>query len=550
MNVILRYFHTLRYLKLKQIIFQIKKRLFRRTFHRINAPVTKRSSPVSINKVEWIKKSASLTHDLDFSCLGEVRKIPAYCPNWHLDGVSMLWTYNMHYFDFLLSSQPIGDANFYEKLICQWIDNNCEINKVGWDPYPTSLRIVNWIKWLTNNPAIKNPKIESSLFDQVQFLHSNIEYHILGNHLFSNIKALIFGLIFFQSAITDSWMKRIFVLLKRELDEQIKIDGFHFELSPMYHSIILEDILDLINLSERYNGTIPSELVSRLKLNSVKMTKALMFCTHPDGEIPYFNDAVIGVSTQPLTLLKYKKKLVGSLYDEKFPTNEIKYFESAKFLAYRKGECFAILDLGEVGAKYISGHAHADTLSFELSLFKERVIVNTGISTYEKNTRRHYERSTSSHSTVNLNGISSSDTWGGFRTGRRAYPLPPKISKNTDSFSVFCGHDGYDFLKKNFVHYREWKFNDKSLKITDSFSAVVNYNIFANYIIGPNFKITHVAEEYCVIEFKDIQIKIEITGGKFILENADYSVGFGVLKPTKKLVIKLTGEKIEVLFKW
>ena len=37
-------------------------------------------------------------------------------------------------------------------------------------------------------------------------------------------------------------------ILKKELSEQILPDGGHYELSPMYHSIILEDILDLHNI--------------------------------------------------------------------------------------------------------------------------------------------------------------------------------------------------------------------------------------------------------------------------------------------------------------
>ena len=42
----------------------------------------------------------------------------------------------------------------------------------------------------------------------------------------------------------------------------------------------------------------------------------------------------------------------------------------------------ALLDVARVGPDYLPGHAHADTLSFELSLYDRRTIVNCGISQY------------------------------------------------------------------------------------------------------------------------------------------------------------------------
>ena len=40
----------------------------------------------------------------------------------------------------------------------------------------------------------------------------------------------------------------------RELPEQILADGGHFELSPMYHALVLEDLLDLVNIARRYDS--------------------------------------------------------------------------------------------------------------------------------------------------------------------------------------------------------------------------------------------------------------------------------------------------------
>ena len=66
-----------------------------------------------------------------------------------------------------------------------------------------------------------------------------------------------------------------------------------------------------------------------------------------------------------------------------------------------------IADLSEVGASYIPGHAHADTLSFELSLFGKRLFVNSGTSSYSLGPERHRQRSTIAHNTVCVSGVNT-----------------------------------------------------------------------------------------------------------------------------------------------
>ena len=53
-----------------------------------------------------------------------------------------------------------------------------------------------------------------------------------------------------------------------------------------------------------------------------------------------------------------------------------------------RNEAVVLCDIGRIGPDYLPGHAHADTLSFELSLAGERVIVNSGISEYGLSSER------------------------------------------------------------------------------------------------------------------------------------------------------------------
>ena len=67
------------------------------------------------------------------------------------------------------------------------------------------------------------------------------------------MKALIFAGLFFEGPDADRWVGLGLKILSKELNEQILEDGGHFELSPMYHSIILEDLLDIINILTVYS---------------------------------------------------------------------------------------------------------------------------------------------------------------------------------------------------------------------------------------------------------------------------------------------------------
>ena len=73
-------------------------------------------------------------------------------------------------------------------------------------------------------------------------------------------------------------------------------DGGNFELSPMYHSIMLEDILDIINFSASHPKKIPNDLIAKLSECSVKMLRWLFYMSHNDGEISFFNDAAFGIA--------------------------------------------------------------------------------------------------------------------------------------------------------------------------------------------------------------------------------------------------------------
>ena len=289
-----------------------------------------------------------------------------------------LWLYNLHYFDDLNADEAPARAVWHRALVQRWISENPPGQGNGWEPYPTSLRIVNWVKWLLREGTRGNEALpSSSLAIQAHWLSRRLEHHLLGNHLFANAKALVFAGAFFVGPEAERWRRLGQRLLRRELGEQILADGGHFERSPMYHAILLEDVLDLLRLGQVYPATLDGALLNLCEEKAAAMQRWLTVMTHPDGQISFFNDAAFGIAATEAQLVYYAEQSSvipagkpesrpGTSDPRSIPT--LIRLGDTGYIRLEAGPAVALLDVAPIGPDYLPGHAHADTLSFELSL--------------------------------------------------------------------------------------------------------------------------------------------------------------------------------------
>jgi uncharacterized heparinase superfamily protein len=383
--------------------------------------------------------------------------------DWNSSAQAKLWVYNLHYFDWLREEAAPRRAADDAAWLDRWIADNPAGHGAGWEPYPLSLRIVNWIVWLLTIGAADRERL-NSLAVQVRHLAGSIEYHLLGNHLFANAKALVFAGTFFDGPEADHWRLTGLDLLGRELHEQILADGGHFELSPMYHALILEDVLDLLGLGAAYPDVLARSIGS-LGLHEVasRMIRWLSHVLHPDGQIPYFNDAAFGIAASPAQLFAYAASRGLSLPS---PERGI-LLQPSGYAVLSSPPLHLIFDCGRVGPDYLPGHAHADTLSFELSVGGDRVVTNSGTSSYAPGPDREWERSTRAHATVEIDGVNSAETWASFRVGRRPNVGPVERGKDDGADWIECQHDGYRHLAGAPIHRRRVAVSAENVHVTD-----------------------------------------------------------------------------------
>lgn len=537
-----RYFHTLRYLRPGQV--------FGRFWFRLYSPRPDPGPPPLLRSlaalpVVWSARPPRMTGPESFFFLHEEGNLST---GWDSPEKSKLWRYNLHYFDDLCCNDAAERQQWHRALINRWVGENPPGFGSGWEPYPLSVRIVNWIKWSLTGNSLEMVWIHS-LAMQVRYLAKRLEYHLLGNHLLANAKALVFAGLFFDGQEGEEWLSKGLAILNRQVAEQILPDGGHFERSPMYHAIILEDLLDLLNLARVFPGNVSDSVKDEWEKTVQGMRCWLVAMTHPDGEISFFNDAAFGIASGRKALDAY----VVRLGYPNLPKSEsgVTLLADSGYIRVEHEHIVALLDVAPVGPDYLPGHAHADTLSFELSFFGQRFVVNSGTSCYGAGPERLRQRGTAAHNTVEIDGQDSSEVWGGFRVARRARPFGLQVDSEEEVTRISCAHDGYRRLSGKPIHWREWIFGKKSVTIKDEVrgcysEAISRIHFHPDVNIFPDKS----AATGKIVFSEGRTINWIAKGKRFEIVEKKWHPGFGLTIKNACLMIYLDDAGASIHFSW
>lgn len=510
-------YHTIKYLKIKQIYYRVFY-FFRNKFVKQNYSRQFKKELVALNWDDYCYSQTSYTGYNHFTFLNKSKKFENKI-DWNYSQYGKLWTYNLNYFDFL--NQKEIDKSEALIIIKGYIKQH-GLLKDGLESYPVSLRGVNWIKFLSKY-KINDILVNEVLYSDYIRLTRNLEYHLLGNHILENGFSLLFGAYFFKDNTFYLKAKKI---LRKELREQILDDGGHFELSPMYHQIILHRLLDCINLIE-INFWKHDDFLSFLRQIAERMLSWLMAITYRNGNIPMVNDSAYSIAPSSKELFNYANylKLV---------------FSEGRLLdcGYRKITRLnyeLLMDVGNVGAIYQPAHVHSDTFNFELYVKGKPFIVDRGISTYEKNNLRSEERSTFSHNTVQIGSIEQTNVWGGFRVAERAKIIHLIEHENM----ITASHSGYK--KIGIIHERTFAYNDNQIIIEDDILGKTELKKKAIFHFHPS--LGKLSFDTNIIHFKETEVKMEFQGEIHQIETKsyNYNIGFNKRLIASKIIVCFNG---------
>ncbi len=430
------YFHTVRYLKPSQIYDRIRKTL------KMNCSLGAYPKPIEAG---FTPRAIATIQELDFdpiflarfpveetmadrvTLLHESEDVH-WEESWSFPNRAPLWNYNLHYFEYLFplvkAYKDTGEKRYLQKIkaiIGAWIRQNPRGTRPGWEPYPIALRLTNWLSIYTRlerefaaDEDFRGSFIRA-LWEQYDFLAHHLEKDLLGNHFFEDLKALILCSLFFGD---ERMLQKALAAFHNQCREQILPDGMHFELSPMYHKLILEDVMR-VAAALRGVGKRDDEIEGYLG----PMLDAAYSLEEGLDRIPLFNDCGNNVAKSLDALCEAAKACfdLTPTYKDKLP--------DSGYYIFKKDDWKLIVDAGQPGPAYLPGHAHCDAMSFELFKAGKPLIVNCGTYAYQC-AERAFFRSTAAHNTVMVDGVEQSECWGVFRMGKRSRTRVKAVGKD------------------------------------------------------------------------------------------------------------------------
>ena len=557
-----RYWRTLKHLRASQLFYLVQHRILGRNelTHWRDACVRLRVSQCPPKIAEWEPVLArQIIRRGDVRFLEPAISAPEQSPWWATE-ITRRQIYHANYCDFLnLDLTAPEESELLRRatrIALSWCDQNPRGTEIGWGQFFLSLRIVNWLKFLTRNATRAQEMGDGAQIDrvlanlrlQILSLESRLERELLANHLLKNAKALVFAGALLETPESNRWRVLGQQLLREQIAEQILPDGGHIERSPMYHAWILDDLLDIRHLFESCPPDAP-ECASEVSQCVNSMTRYLSQIIHPDGEIPLFNDSQLDVTRPTAQILLEAGAPVANSSQSR---TEVNALCDTGYAIIRDSitRSFLIFDCGPLGPDYQPGHGHSDVLSYELTLHGQRVIVDTGVSSYERGLERHYERSTAAHNTVRVDGTEQAEIWDGFRVGRRPTVSPIHYGEIDGCQFVQGAHFGYKHL--NIVHSRTiLRLRENSWVFVDTLRGNGNHKVESFIHFHPAIQLspyteTHISSSEMmlprwVLDFGGVRYLLMVLGnGVMNQTQAWYSPGFAVRLPQS--VIQWTSE--------
>ncbi len=549
-----RYIHTFRYLRFAQIVGQVRHRL---PFS--PAGFAGRSPNPDLDFVGPKEGLPGAVLSLppnppvqspDTISTGEFTFLNRTCglgwpPRWAPEDIPKLWIYNLHYFEWLEGL----DYPACREAVADWIERYPLTGRaVGWEPYPVSLRLINWLRTFYGKyfprlqaDAAFREVIEKSIGEQASRLSRRLEFRLLGNHLLENAVALVMVGNLFGGREAESRRRRGLKILEREIGEQVLADGLHFELSPMYHLRVTWLMLLLAAGGGGEAAKPPVEFLER-------MLTALDRLTHPDGEIALLADSALEIYPRPESLRRAAEEIIGRSLSREGQEPGGWALPHAGYFGFRDGEGnYLVCDAGRIGPDYLPAHGHGDIFSFELSLRGRRVVVDSGVSGYEPGPERDYDRSTRAHNTVEIEGEDQAEFWGAFRVARRGRPREIRWRAAKEEFFLEGHHDGYRRLPGSPSHRRSFRFQPGGfLEVNDRVAAAREVKSVSRIHLHPDCWIEEQGPGGVIVSHPGGRVKVEFVGpGELEIEGSFYSPRFGCRRKNIALAYRARGSEIE-----
>lgn len=456
-------------------------------------------------------------------------------------GAKFVWELNrLHHWPRLALAYALtGESRFLEGFLNQleeWMEANPYPLGINWvSGIEMGIRLVNLFYALKAiNPENLTVEDRRRVLSFVQ-VHGRHIYRYPSMHSSCANHAVAEALGLFVAGISCpelpeglGWKAFGRQVLEREAMRQIQADGSSFEFSVSYLPFIVEQYLVYARVAADYGEPAMEHVDDRIG-RACCFLQALM---DGAGNLPLIGDDDDGFLLKPISrpvqplfsllssaalhLERPELRPATSGFDEKIlllcgadamvklefqateppPLKYCGFFPEAGLSVHRhregEAEFLFVGNAGALGLPPLSGHGHADCLSFWLSVGGRPVFVDSGTYLYHSGGKwRRYFRSTRAHNTVIVDDMDQAEQLGNFIFGS-PYRVSGLLWREMERGVEWHGcHDGYARLADPVIHRREVTLfrNPFFLRIRDRLECASCHRIAVLFHFHPEVRI-------------------------------------------------------------
>ena len=447
-----------------RLAYDLKRPIFALPFYRLSLPgFTPLALAVSPSDA-WPGDAKQGTEILQGGFNFAGRRIANPAPLWAPLGAERGWLAELHGFAWLRDLRAVGGDGARRRareLVGAWLAAHESWSAVTWDPLTTGCRLSHWLgcyDFFAASAEISfRHRLHRSMTRQAQHLGRVLPAGLAGADLIASLKGLIYAGVCLPDC--SAWQERGLAILRRELPRQVLGDGVHAERNPARQMAVLRDLIDLralLHKGEVLAGRGAPGLAGRgapglagrgaqgevhagrrgvpagLQAAVEAMAPALSMLQHGDGGLAAFNG---GTEEEGWQVDMVLQRATGRARAQP-------QAPEGGFQRLCAGRTLILVDAGAPPPPGLDSAAHAGTLSLEISVGRERMIVNCGARPGDPGWRQA-QRTSAAHSTLVVGDTNSGELLetGGF--GRRPRVRRCKRSETDGNLWLDMSHNGY-----------------------------------------------------------------------------------------------------------
>lgn len=383
-------------LLLGRLAYRLRQPLLSLPFYTALLPGCRAAQPLALPPDPWpgdAPQGAALVEGR-FRFAGQTLVNPK--PVWRPRAASPEWLAEMHGFAWLRDLRACnGDSarRLARSLTAEWIETyGRRWSEPAWDPLVVGRRLSHWLGQYDFFASSAEVDFRQALLDSAARQAAHLARVLPAGLAGADLILALRGLAIAGACLPGGgrWLRGALGLLADELPQQILADGGHCERSPARHLGVLRDLVDVKSTLHAAGVEPPAELQVAIE----SMGPTLRLFQHGDGGLALFN---------------------GSKAEEGFKVDMVLRRADARrrprlsapqsgFQRVQAGRTLLLVDAGVPAPPGLDRCAHAGTLSMELSVGRERLVVNCGAPGpgAAGAAWRQAVRATAAHSTLTL----------------------------------------------------------------------------------------------------------------------------------------------------